>query len=266
MTHIFSLARPLIGLDLETTGRNPRTARIVEIAFVLYNPDGTGRKWETLVNPLVPIPPSSTEKHQICDGMVADKPTFAQLAASLAKGFTGVDFAGFNVRYDIQVLEEEFKRVSIPWTAQDARLVDGFRLWQLGSPRTLSDAAEEFLGRKHEGAHDALQDIEVTMEIIAAQMQRYQMLPRDLTSLHTLQFPPDPNQIDKSGKLMFDDSGQPVFKYGKHKDVPLPKVERSYIRWVVDKSDFPDDTKAILRDVLKGVYPVKETNDAVHNA
>ena len=252
---LLPLSRPLIGLDLETTGTDTRQARIVEIAFHEIKPDGTEREWSTLVNPGIPIPQEATAVHHINDTDVISKPTFAQIAPSLAKGFTEVDFYGFNVTFDLKVLLAEFARCSIAWEYGGARVVDGFRLWQLGAPRTLTDAVTVFGVPPHD-AHTALDDIKATGQVIARQLERWPtVLPRELGRLHALQFPRDPAAIDPAGKFRWE-NGVPVINFGKHKGVSLQKVDRGYLQWMLH-GDFESATRAVARDALNGVYPTK---------
>jgi len=70
------LTKPIIYFDIESTGVETETARIVELACIKYNPDGTQEEKTILVNPGIPIPKEASDVHGITDEMVKDKPVF----------------------------------------------------------------------------------------------------------------------------------------------------------------------------------------------
>ena len=74
------LLRPIAFIDLETTGINISTDKIIEIAIVKILVDGTKVSKRKLINPQMPIPESSTAVHGITNEMVKDAPTFKQVA------------------------------------------------------------------------------------------------------------------------------------------------------------------------------------------
>ena len=106
---MLQLKKPLAFIDLETTGINLGTDRIVEIAIVKVLIDGTRTVKRKILNPGMPIPKSSSDIHGITDDMVKDAPTFKQVAQELKQMLDGCDFAGYNSnRFDIPLLMEEF--------------------------------------------------------------------------------------------------------------------------------------------------------------
>ena len=99
---MLQLTKPLAFIDLETTGVNLGTDRIVEIAIVKILTDGTKSVKRKLINPGMPIPKASSEVHGITDDMVKDAPTFKQIAQEIKQMLDGCDFAGYNSnRFDI---------------------------------------------------------------------------------------------------------------------------------------------------------------------
>lgn len=253
---LLNLTRPLIAFDLETTGKNPKTARIVEIGFTQIRPGQPVREWHSLVNPGIPIPKEAQDVHGISDEDVLQAPRWEQIAADLAGGFSGCDFAGKNIKYDIEVFATECARVGVKWAkARDVRLLDAQRLWQLLEPRTLTDAVRYFLGRDHGDAHGASADARGALEVIVEQLTRRrdygrgERLPASLDKLHELQFPRDPNAVDEAGKLTRNAAGAVCFVYGKHAGVALRNVDRGYIEWALNaqKSGFPEETLEHIR-------------------
>lgn len=287
---VLQLDRPLIVFDLETTGPNPKVDRIVEMGFEVYTSEGMTKSWQGFINPKCEIPQGATDTHGITNEMIqtwchvceqpVDHPlhqgvtlqlpdrlvephdfhplfTFADLAPSLLRGFVGCDFAGYNIRsFDLPLLKEEFKREGHAWSYDDACLVDAQRIWQLGSPRTLGDAVEEFLQRKVVGGHRALVDVANTRDVIAAQLQRWPHLPRSVKTLHELQFPANPNAIDKAGHIIWA-NGVATMNVGKNwRGVPMTKMSRKDLLWIADKAEaFSDEVKQICRDAAAGRFP-----------
>jgi DNA polymerase III epsilon subunit-like protein len=90
--------RPLAILDLETTGTDPKTARVVEISVLRFGPLEQRDHRTRRVNPGIPIPAAATAIHGITDADVAHLPTFAQIAAGLQEFLSGCDLCGFNLK------------------------------------------------------------------------------------------------------------------------------------------------------------------------
>ena len=144
------LDRPLVVFDIESTGVNPRQDRIIELAAVKINPDGTEETKTWLLNPTVPIPPETTAIHGISDDIVKDCPTFEESAADIFAFFEGCDLSGFNAdRFDIPCIEEEFARTGRNFGASQRRHVDVQRIYHRMEPRDLSAAVRYYLGRDH---------------------------------------------------------------------------------------------------------------------
>jgi DNA polymerase-3 subunit epsilon len=216
--------------------------------------DGTRERWQSLVNPGVPIPPEATAVHQITDADVADAPMFEELARTILDQLAGCDLAGFNVlRFDVPMLMEELLRAGVAWDTRDVRIVDVQRLFHRMEPRDLSAAVAFYLGRPHHGAHDAMGDVEATADVLVAQLQRYPQLPTSIDELGTLSGDRD-RSPDPAGKLKFDASGTVCINFGKYQGWSLENVGRNdpgYIDWFLNRSDFPESTKVIARQALE---------------
>lgn len=247
-----SLTRPLTVFDVESTGVNPATDRIVQIAILRLHPDGRTDKYQSLVNPTVPIPADATAVHGITDDMVKDAPTFRQIAPRLIKAFQNADFCGFNlVRFDLPLVREEFKRAGISTEVSDGVappcILDAYVLWVKQETRTLSDAVRRFLKREHAGAHDALADVEATLEVVQAQLAEWADLPRTVAELHQVLFPRDPNAVDEEGKVVRNAAGRLCLSFGKHRNVPIEQIPRSYLSWLLG-TDLPADARRIIKE------------------
>src|SRR5512140_917648 len=160
------LRRSIAFLDLETTGINIVTDRIVEISVLKVSPNGTEEWFTTRVNPEMPIPPKSTAIHGITDSDVANSPAFRDIAKKLTTFLEGCDLAGYNAnKFDIPVLAEEFLRVNIDFDFRRRRYVDVQVIFHKKEQRTLSAAYLFYCKKELAGAHGAKADTKATYEI-----------------------------------------------------------------------------------------------------
>ncbi|HOE36238.1 MAG: 3'-5' exonuclease [Kiritimatiellia bacterium] len=251
------LDRPLVFFDIEATGLNKRTDRIVAIALVRYEPSGTAQKISYLLNPGVPIPEDATAIHGITDADVEGAPTFADMAEILLDHFAGADLAGYNILgYDIQILTEEFARAGHPFPLEGRRILDAQRIFFRNEPRDLAAALRYYCADDHTDSHDALGDVLATIRVLGGQFQKYAELPADLDGLHEYCDPRDPSWVDRTGRLKWS-RGEIVFNFGKVQGQPLREVvakDPNFLTWLL-RSDFPEDTKQIVRNAQAGHYP-----------
>lgn len=104
-----NLKRPLAFFDLETTGLNTTTDRIVEISILKINVNGQEEQRSWLLNPEIPISKEASEVTGYTDEFVADKPTFREKANEIAQFIGNADLAGYNIlKFDVPILVEEF--------------------------------------------------------------------------------------------------------------------------------------------------------------
>jgi len=237
-------------MDLETTGINVSSDRIVEISVLKINPNGKEEWMTSRVNPEMPIPPKSTAIHGITDKDVADAPTFKEIAKNLAVFLEGSDLAGFNaIKFDIPVLAEEFLRVNIDFNFRKRKYVDPQVIFHKKEQRTLSAAYLFYCNRELENAHSSKADTEATFEVLKAQLDRYNDLENDVEKL--ADYSSFNNIADFAGRIIFDENGIEIFNFGKHKGKPVEIVfrdEPSYYSWMMN-GDFPLYTKKILTEI-----------------
>lgn len=249
----FTLDRPLVFFDLETTGLDLRNDRIVELALIKLTPQGDVMERVRRFNPEIPIPPGATAIHGITDADVADKAPFCARAKSLYDLLEDCDLGGFNVRrFDIQMLTEEFKRCGLEFSLEGRRVVDVQNIFHREEPRDLSAAARFYLGREHEEAHTALGDIRTSAAVLGAQLRRYPDLPRDLDGLHAYcdEYAPILTELDRWFEST--DDGY-VFRRGKHRGRPLAEVaaaEPDYLRWMLGADDMDEAVLEVVRQAL----------------
>lgn len=245
------LTRPLAFFDLETTGVEPKTARIVEISVAKHMPDGTVESKTRRFNPGVPIPAEATAVHGITDADVAHEPEFKLLAHGITTYLTNCDLAGYNlIRYDLPVLEAEFSRAKVPFSLEGRQVLDVMQIFYCKEPRDLAGACRFYLNREHGGAHSAQADVTATAEVLRAMLAHYSDLPASLPEL--CEMFSDPDKLDLAGNLVRKD-GKPHFNFGKHvgKSVEwVAKNEPGYLDYML-KQDFLSDTKAIVARYLE---------------
>ena len=261
------LTRPLASVDTETTGTDPATDRVVEIGVVILTPSGDRTPHRWLLNPEGPIPAEATKVHGISDRTVAWAPTFSQIAPELAALLSGCDLTGYNLRsFDIPILKAEFARAGRPWPCADARVVDTFVVYKERERYTLGNAVRLYCGREHEGAHGAVADAEATLDVLLAQLARYQDLPQDLPGLDLASGGRQPDWATDCGRIRWDAQGHAVLAFGKHNGKRLVDVvrgDRGFLSWMIGpKADFPDDVRQLVNQVLRGITPKRSGGEA----
>jgi DNA polymerase-3 subunit epsilon len=248
------LKRPLAYIDLETTGVNPGTDRIVELAIVKVMPDNTRVVKRKLINPEMAIPKSSSDIHGITSEMVKDAPTFKQVANEIKQFLENSDLAGYNSnKFDIPVLVEEFYRAGIDFKFESRKMVDVQKIFYQMEPRTLSAAYKFFCQKELVAAHSAEADVEATREVLEAQLERYPQLGNTVESI--LKVVGEDEIVDFARRMIMVE-GKVVFNFGKHKGKGVEDVlraERSYYDWMM-QGDFPQHTKRKLTEILNKVY------------
>ncbi|MBP3299379.1 MAG: ribonuclease H-like domain-containing protein [Muribaculaceae bacterium] len=248
-----NLERPLVFFDLETTGVNIGTDRIVEISCVKVRPDGSHTEYSQRINPEMPIPAAATAIHHITDEDVKDKPRFRDLADKLMAAFEGCDIAGFNSnKFDIPLLMAEFARVGMNFSLSGRRLIDVQTIYHKLEQRTLSAAYRFYCGKNLEDAHSALADTMATYEVLMAQLDHYDETDDFGNDMEKLaRFSIQGGNMDLAGRLSRGQDGEAVFNFGKYKGQKVADVfrkEPSYYRWMM-QGDFPKDTKDIITTI-----------------
>lgn len=245
----FTLKRPLVFIDFETTGVDVERDRIVEIGFWKYAGDFSmiDSLYEE-VDPTIPIPPEATAVHGKSDADVAGKPTFKAIAARVLDFISGCDIAGYNIlSFDAPLLNNEFLRAGVVWDYSGVNFVDACIIARRKEPRDLTWARKFYCGQEHEGAHGALSDSQASAFVLKAQIERYADIPQTIEELAKYSNY-DKSIADLSGKFKINEQGEIVFGFGKHRD-KIARDEKDYLRWMLN-ADFAPDTKAIARKVL----------------
>lgn len=246
---MLQLTKPLAFIDLETTGVNLATDRIIEIAIVKVLPDGKRSAKRKLINPQMSIPKQSSDIHGITNEMVKDAPTFKEVAQELKQMLDGCDIAGYNSnRFDIPMLVEEFLRAEVDFDMKGRRLIDVQNIFHRMEQRTLSAAYKFYCNKILDGAHSAEIDAMATHEILIAQLERYPDLGTSVDSV--LKLIGEEPIVDFARRFIME-NGIEIFNFGKYKGRPVAEVLRTepqYYDWMM-KGDFPQYTKQKLTEI-----------------
>jgi len=244
------LKRPLVFIDVETTGINVSTDRIVEISLLKITPDGKEKWFTTRVNPEMPIPPKVTAIHGITDEDVARSPAFREIAKNLASFLEGCDLAGYNaIKFDIPLLAEEFLRTNADFNFRKRKYIDVQIIFHKKEQRTLSAAYLFYCKKELDNAHSSEADTAATYEILKAQLDKYNDLDNDIDKLAA--FSSFSTNVDFAGRIILDENGVEIFNFGKHKGKPVEVVlreEPSYYSWMMN-GEFPLYTKKVLTEI-----------------
>lgn len=244
------LKNPVIFFDLETTGINVAADRIVELSFLKVDVNGNESSKTIRVNPGMPIPPKSTEIHGITDEDVKDAPQFSEIARSIAKDFEGCDLAGYNSnKFDIPLLAEEFLRADVDIDMKKRKFIDVQIIFMKMEPRTLTAAYKFYCDKSLENAHSAEADTRATYEILKSQLDYYDGLENNVSSL--AEFSSHNKNADFAGRIVYDENDVEVFNFGKYKGKPVEEVlsqDPGYYSWMM-KGDFPLYTKKVMTSI-----------------
>lgn len=243
------LKRPLAVIDLETTGTNVATDRIIEIAIIKVFPDKSVQTKVKRIHPGMPIPPASTAIHGISDEDIKDCPTFKQCANELRQYMENCDLAGYNSnRFDIPLLVEEFLRAGLDFDTKDRKFIDVQKIFHLMEKRTLSAAYKFYCDKDLTNAHSAEADALATYEILEAQLSRYEQLQAEVAPL--AEFTKEDDYVDFARRMVVQ-NGVEMFNFGKYKGRAVRevlKIEPQYYDWMM-KADFPLNTKQKLTEI-----------------
>lgn len=248
-----NLKNPIIFFDLETTGINIASDRIVEISYLKVDLNGNETTKTMRLNPGMPIPEKVTAIHGISDEDVKDAPSFNEVAKSIARDFEGCDLAGYNsVRFDIPLLAEEFLRSDVDIDLKRRKFVDVQVIFMKMEPRTLTAAYKFFANKELSNAHSAEADTLATYEVLQAQLDRYPNLENDVGKL--AEFSAHTRNVDFAGRIVYNEDDVEVFNFGKYKGTPVSEVlhnDPGYYGWMM-KGDFPLYTKKVLTNIKLG--------------
>tara|TARA_R110001606_G_C15335877_1_gene646040 strand:- start:741 stop:1568 length:828 start_codon:yes stop_codon:yes gene_type:complete len=254
------LEKPIVFFDLETTGVNIGTDKIVEISILKVFPNGNKESKTWLVNPEVEIPKEASDIHGITNEQVVTEPTFKELASQVNELIADCDLAGFNSnRFDIPLLAEELMRAGIDFDMNNRKAIDVQVIFHKKEQRTLSAGYQFYCGKELEGAHGAEADTSATFEILLAQLEKYEDIGTSVDELSA--FSSHGKRADFAGFILFNDDDQEIFSFGKYKNRTVEEVFKEnpgYNNWM-QNADFPLFTKKVLAGIKERMSASKNT-------
>ncbi|MBI3323323.1 MAG: 3'-5' exonuclease [Candidatus Omnitrophica bacterium] len=258
ITPALKIARPLVVLDLETTGTWLEKDRIVEIALVRLEPDGERRSFLSRVNPGMPIPPRVSQITGITDADVKDAPPFKKIAAEVAAFIGEADLGGFNVeRFDLVILERELFGAGLKFDWRGRVIYDAQKIYHIHEKRDLKAAYQFYCGKDLVNGHTAMGDTEAALEILGAQVRKYGAPEQGIESLRDFEYERIDDYFDAEKKFRWwNGELYPVFgKYARK--VSLREIagkDPGYLEWLLS-TDFGDPVKGLIRNALAGRFP-----------
>ncbi len=255
------LDRPLVFFDLETTGIQIATDRIVEISILKVFPNGNKESKTWRVNPEIEIPKQVIDIHGITNEDVVNEPKFRELAPEVSKMIEGCDLAGFNSnRFDIPLLAEEMLRAEVNFDMKDRKAIDVQVIFHKKEPRNLSAGYKFYCDKDLENAHSAEADTMATYEILEAQVEKYDDIKNDINFLSNISL--HNKRADFAGFILFNGDGEEIFSFGKYKGKKVVDVLRDnpgYYSWI-QNADFPLYTKKTLTNIKNKTDSNKQIN------
>jgi DNA polymerase-3 subunit epsilon len=218
--------RPIF-YDTETTGIRPEKDRIIEIAA--YDAE-RGCSFEKLINPGCPIPADATAIHHITNEMVADAPSFSDVAQEFISFCEGdvVLIAHNNDAFDIHFLRAEFSRHSLDmpvWSFFDS--LKWARKYRRDLPRHTLQFLREMYGIPENNAHRALDDVIVLHKV-------FKNMTDDLSMEQIFSL------INRSQEIQH-------MPFGKYQGTPLKEIPRDYVKWLAGSGAFDKPENKELR-------------------
>lgn len=249
------LTRPLAIFDLEATGLNISKERIVEIAILKINPDGSEERFKSLVNPEMTISEEVIKIHGITNEAVKDAPTFKEISDRVIAFLGDADLAGYNSnKFDIPLLAEEFIRIDSNFDLSNRHFVDVQNIFHKMEQRTLSAAYLFYCKKELVDAHDAMNDTNATWEVLKSQLEKYDNLEQNIPFLAQFSLAGNLKTLDFAGRLVINEQGEGVYNFGKHKGKTIKEIhelEPGYYSWFISpNTDFPLYTKKKLREEM----------------
>jgi DNA polymerase III subunit epsilon len=247
------LTKPLAFIDLETTGLNIASDRIVEIAIIKVNPDQQIQKMTMLVNPGVSIPEKVTAIHGIKDSDVEDKPLFDKVAKEIVNFIGNSDLSGYNIlKFDLPLLVEEFLRAGVDFELENRRVIDVQQIFHKMEKRDLAAAYKFYCGKEIKNQHSAEADIDATLSVFNAQLEKYPEISSDISGIYEFLGKPLEQSVDLASRIIMDDNQCEIYNFGKYKGQKVDDIfekDPSYFNWI-QKSDFPLYTKKKLTELI----------------
>jgi DNA polymerase III subunit epsilon len=256
------LTRPLVVLDLETTGMWIEKDRIIEIGMIRCMPDGKNETYEKRVNPGILIPAEVTAVTGITNEDVKDAPHFRDIAQEVMAFLAGADLGGFNLeRFDLPLLAREFSDNNLEFKWENRAIYDAQKIYHLHEKRDLTAAYAFYCHKDLVDAHSALGDVRATLEVIDSQVKKYGNGMDTIEALRDFDYKERTEFYDAGRKFRWW-NGELYMMFGKYaRRESLKKIaekDRGYLEWILSQN-FSDDVKELVEGALEGHFPKPES-------
>lgn len=250
-----NIEKPIVFLDLETTGINLTNDRIIEICMIKENLNGTREEFYSRINPeSIRISKEASEVHGITNEDLLNEPKFCEIADKIIEFINGCAIGGYNIiQFDLPILSEEFGRCGKSYNFKKHQIFDSYLIWTKSETRTLTDAVKRYLEENHTHAHQAKADVEAAAKILKKQLKEYSFLYSSIDDLLN-KTTGLKNSLDLSSKFVRNDEGSVILTVGKHKNKTINQIlaeDANYFKWMYEMSDFPSDTKLIAKQIYE---------------
>jgi len=241
--------KPYAAFDIESTGTDPVLNRILTLDITRTELSGKTRKVKWQFNGGGQrMDQEVIDIHGITNEMAATWPAFDKEGGEdIQAAIKGCDLLGYNcLGFDITMLNEELVRVGLELDLKGRRIFDACVIFKEFEKRTLTAARKFFCGKEHGGAHDSGEDVAATIEVFLAQLERYpELMLMTPDEVHKLCVG---DRVDINGTIRMK-NGVPVFGTKRNRNVPV-RDDVGYAHWMLDKGDFPTETKRVIRQIL----------------
>lgn len=220
-------------VDCESTGLDWDADDIIEVAVVTFTLEKKIDIYESLVNPGRGIPEESIKIHNITQDMVKSKPRIQEILPAVIKLIGKYPIVGHGVGFDIHLIQREAKKHNIACTIKNNPVLDTLRMARLygESPKNSLENLRIHFNIDEEGAHRALNDVIVNIEVFKQLSKRYKTVSELL------------KRLEKPIRLR-------AMPLGKHKGRPFNEIPEAYLGWAAHQ-DFDKDLLYSIRSELK---------------
>ncbi|MBT4074742.1 MAG: hypothetical protein HOE75_13765 [Chloroflexi bacterium] len=252
------LKRPIVFIDVQSTGLDPKTARIVRLSTLKIEPDGARSHRQELIDPESPIPSGASAVHGITNEDLVGRPPFRSFASALKNYLADADLAGFGIeRFALPLLRAEFARTDVDAAFDDTSVIDAMSLFHRREPRDFAAAYRRFVGGV---IPDDLDGAEASYRVLEGQLDQYQELSDDVVALADFINPRDPYALDPEARLVWSEDGDVVINFGRHRGELLARVAEEtpdYLAWIASNSEFSESVRSAVSSTLRGEPPAR---------
>lgn len=241
----------IVAFDVETTGTDSSKDVIIQLAAVKFDKDFNRLdSYCCYVKPMedFEIAPGALEKHGLTKEFILENGISSNEVMEVFNTFCkDCDLLSYNGNtFDIKFIVKEMKAAGIEFSL-DRVFYDSMKLETMLHPRRLEVIYKNYTGRDLDDAHNALADVNATIEVFRHQLNKFS--EQDITLDEIMGF--EESQIFDVDGMFKKEDDKIVFAKGKYKGVEFMEVARSdagYVKWFMTNKDFSDHTKNILRN------------------